>query len=165
MILVILGTQDKPFNRLIQAIEEQIELNNIKDEVIVQAGSTKYESDKMKIIDYMQIEEFNKLVQDADFIITHAGVGSILTGLKYNKKIIAAARLKKYGEHVNDHQQQILDNFAENKYILKLDDFKKLNEVLEKVKEFKPEKFEKNNDIFIKKMENQINDLLENIVM
>ena len=62
MILVTLGTQDKEFPRLIQAVEKQIELGNIKDEVIVQAGSTKYKSNKMKIVDYIPIKEFSSLL-------------------------------------------------------------------------------------------------------
>ena len=45
MILVTLGTQDKPFTRLLDAVLREIEKGNIKDEVIVQAGCTKYETD------------------------------------------------------------------------------------------------------------------------
>ena len=51
MILVTLGTQDKQFKRLLDAVEEQINLKNIKDKVIVQAGHTKYESKNMEIFD------------------------------------------------------------------------------------------------------------------
>ena len=42
MIFVSLGTQDKSFKRLLDAIEKQIDKGNIKEEVIVQAGYTKY---------------------------------------------------------------------------------------------------------------------------
>ena len=47
MILVTLGTQDKQFVRLLDIVQEQIDLGNIKDKVIVQAGCTKYESKDM----------------------------------------------------------------------------------------------------------------------
>ena len=40
MILVTLGTQDKSFKRLLDAIQKQIDLGYIKDKVIVQAGCT-----------------------------------------------------------------------------------------------------------------------------
>ena len=40
MILVTLGTQDKKFTRLLEAIQKQIDKGNIKDKVIVQAGCT-----------------------------------------------------------------------------------------------------------------------------
>ena len=60
-------------------------------------------------------------------MITHGGVGSILTGLRHNKKIIVAPRLAKHKEHVNDHQLQIINRFYEEGYILPLKDFDKLD--------------------------------------
>ena len=44
MVFVVLGTNDKGFPRLLNAIEHQIENGTIKEEVIVQAGKTKYHS-------------------------------------------------------------------------------------------------------------------------
>ena len=157
MIFVTLGTQDKPFERLIKAVENQIINGNIKDEVIVQAGYTKYESDKMKILQYIPIEEFEKYIKKADIIISHAGVGSIIAGLENDKKIIAAARLKKYGEHVNDHQMQILDNFSESGYILKLEKFEELDKALER---YTPKKFKSNNINFVNQLRNEMQNLL-----
>lgn len=160
MILVTLGTQDKPFRRLIEAVEKQIEFGNIEDEVIVQAGCTKYETDKMKVVDYIQIAEFGELLKKSDFIITHAGVGSIIEGLKNNKKMIVAARKKEYGEHVNNHQEQILENFGEQGYIIQVQDLEKLDEALEKIKTFKPKEFNGNNEQFNQELENTINKLI-----
>lgn len=156
MILVTLGTQDKIFPRLIEAVEKQIDLGNIKEEVIVQAGSTKYETDKMKILDYIPEEEFIKLVKDANYVITHAGESNIRMGLRYNKKMIVAARLKKYGEHVNDHQMQLLEFFAENGYIIPLNDFNKLDEAIKQIETFKPNEFKSNTNTFIKLLEEEI---------
>ncbi len=149
MIFVTLGTQDKGFKRLLEAIQKQIDLGNIKEKVVVQAGCTKFESKDMEVFDLIPFDEFDKLISQADLLITHGGVGSIITGLKNNKKVIAAARLKKYKEHTNDHQLQIIKNFAKEGYILELDDFDKLDEVLLKTKEFKPKKYESNNDKFV----------------
>ena len=160
MILVTLGTQDKPFERLIRAVEKQIEIGNIKDEVIVQSGCTKYKSNKMKIIRYISIKDFNNLLKEADFVISHAGVGSIIQGLQNNKKMIVAARKKEYGEHVNNHQEQILENFGDEGYITPVYDLDKLDEALEKVKNFTPKKFEGNNEKFINNMILEIEKLL-----
>lgn len=144
MILVTLGTQDKSFVRLLESIQKQIDLGNINDEVVVQAGYTKFKSKEMKIFELIPMEEFDNLIKSCDILITHGGVGSIITGLKNNKKVIAAARLSKYGEHTNDHQLQIIDNFTKAGYILELNDFNKLNEVIINAKKFKPKKFESN---------------------
>jgi len=156
MILITLGTQDKEFTRLLDAVQKQIDLGNIKDKVIVQAGYTKYSSKDMEIFDLIAKEEFEDLIKKCDLLITHGGVSSILTGLKNSKKVIAAARLKKYGEHTNDHQLQIIDNFEEAGYILKLDDFDNLAELIKKSKKFKPKKYISNTENMVKIIEEYI---------
>ena len=87
MILITLGTQDKEFTRLLNLVQEQIDKGNIKDKVIVQAGHTKYESDDMEIFDLIDREKFSDLISKCDILITHGGVGSIITGLQNNKKV------------------------------------------------------------------------------
>ena len=158
MILVILGTQDKEFPRLLSAVEREIKKGNIKEKVVVQAGQTKYESKNMEILDLVSAPEFDKLIDKADLIITHGGAASILTAIKKGKKIIAAARLKKYKEHHNDHQKQIIKEFADQGYLLELRDFNKLDKMLEKAKSFKPKKFVSNTNNMIKLLEDYIED-------
>ncbi len=134
MILVTLGTQDKDFSRLLKVVEKEIKNGTIKDKVIVQAGHTKFKSDYMEIFDFLSAEELADLVRQADIVITHGGVGSITMAIQHKKKIIAAARLKKYKEHTNDHQVQIIKKFAEKGYLLELRDFNTLGKLLKKVR-------------------------------
>ncbi len=150
MIFVTLGTQDKSFSRLLKAIDNEIEKGNIKEKVIVQAGLTKYKSNNMEILDLVPEEKFDELMDSCDLLITHGGAGSILSGIKKNKKIIAAARLSKYKEHTNDHQKQIIKEFSDKGYILELRDFNQLGKLIEKSKTFKPKKFVSNTDNMIK---------------
>lgn len=160
MIFVTLGTQDKPFNRLVEAVEKQIERGTIQEEVIAQVGCTKFSSDKMKVIDYVQMEEFDQLMDKADLIITHAGVGSIIAGLEKHKKMIVAAREKVYGEHVNNHQEQILENFSHRGYIIPLIEFEELDEALKQAKKFVPQEFTSNNRHFINCLTEEIETLI-----
>ena len=161
MILVTLGTQDKKFYRLLDAIEEEINKGNIKDKVIVQAGySSDYKTKNMEIFDLIPLKKFDKLVKECDILITHGGVGSIITGLKYNKKVIAMPRLKKYKEHTNDHQVQIVNIFSNNGYILSISEEENLENVLKRIKGFKPKKYKSNNDNFVKLIEENINKYL-----
>lgn len=158
MILVTLGTGEYQFNRLMEAIQKQINKGNIKDKVVVQIGHTKFESKDMEIFDLIPIEEFNKLMSECDLLITHGGVGSITTGLQNNKKIIAAARLEKYGEVANDHQLQIIKNFSDAGYIISLDNFNDLGKVIKQVKSFKPKKYKSNTNNMI----NILKDYIDN---
>ena len=96
MILVMLGTQKNDFSRLLKEIEKCIDNKTIQEPVIVQAGSTKYKTDKMQMFDLIAREELDKKKQEASLIITHGGVGSIVGALKMHKKVIAVPRLKQY---------------------------------------------------------------------
>lgn len=150
MILVTLGTQDKSFKRLLDAVQKQIDNGVINEKVIVQSGCTKYESKDMEIFDLIDREKFSDLMSQCNLLITHGGVGSILTGLKNNKKVIAAARLAKYNEHINDHQKQIISKFANAGYIMELNNFDELDKVINNSKKFKPQKYQSNTENMIK---------------
>ena len=156
MILVTLGTQDKDFSRLLKLLDKEIEKGNIKDKVIVQSGHTKYKSDNMEIFDFVGNRKLEQLVKDSKLIITHGGVGSILSALKNNKKVIAAPRLAKYKEHHNDHQKQIVKEFANRGYILELKDFNKFEKVYEKSKNFRPKKYTPNTKNMVKLIDDYI---------
>ncbi|MBR3523411.1 MAG: hypothetical protein IKN87_01850 [Bacilli bacterium] len=157
MILVTLGTQDKKFYRILRELDRLIEAGKIKDKVVVQAGdSADYESKNMEIFDLIPMDDFNKLMNKCDLLITHGGVGSIIDGLKRNKKIIAIARLSKYNEHHNDHQLQIVENFSNAGYILNLRDISHLEKMIEKTKTFKPKKYVSNTDNMVKLVDDLI---------
>ena len=156
MILVMLGTQNNSFHRLLEEIDNLIEKGIIKEEVVVQAGYTKYESKNMKIFGLVSLEELDKLIEKADLIITHGGVGSITSSLKKGKKVIAIPRLHEYHEHVNNHQKEIIETFNKKGYIIGIQDVKELEEALNKAKNFEPKKYYSNNKKMLKIIEDFI---------
>ncbi len=152
MIFVTVGTQDKPFARLLQYLEEC----DIKEKVVIQAGFTEFKSDKYEVLSYIDKKEFDQYMDEADIVITHGGVGTIMAALSKKKKVIACARLKKYGEHTNDHQIQLIEPFKEKGYILELNEENSLKDLLEETKKFKVPDIELNNANFVKKLEDYI---------
>lgn len=159
MILVTLGTQDKSFDRLLKALDNKVAEGKINDKIVVQAGTTHYESKNMEIYDFVPYDKFDDLIDSCDILITHGGVGSIITGLKHHKKVIAAARLKEYKEHTNNHQLQIIENFSEAGYILELKDFDNIDLLIKEAKTFKPNAYKSNKTNFIALIEEEINKL------
>ena len=159
MIFVILGTQDKEFTRLLKQVEKEIKKGNIKERVIVQAGSTKYKSEYMEILDYISMNEFKNYIKKSDYIITHGGVGTILDALLLNKKIIAVPRLSIYKEHENDHQVQIIEEFSNMGYIIDGSRLNKLDESIDKLNTFIPKSYKSNNKNMINLIENYIDNL------
>ena len=141
MILVLLGTQNNSFHRLLEEIQKNIDNGNINEEVVVQKGYTKFESRDMTLYNQLPLDEIKQLTERADLVITHGGVGSIITSIERNKKVIAVPRLKKYYEHVNDHQLDIIKSFDELGYIIGLNSVEELKEALNKVQVFEPKTY------------------------
>ena len=156
MIFVTVGTQDKQFKRLLEKVERLIKNRKITDTVIAQIGTTQFNTDldsrRMHLIEFTTQREMESLIQNAELIITHGGVATIIESLNMNKKVIAVPRLKKYKEHVNDHQLQIIENFNASGYIIGIKDVEELEEALELVERFIPKKYNSNNEKFVEKL-------------
>ena len=61
MILVLLGTQDKPFLRLLKMVSKEIDKGNIKEKVVAQTGYTAFSDKNMESFDFKNKEEIEKL--------------------------------------------------------------------------------------------------------
>ena len=134
-IFVLLGTQDAPFPRLIQYVENGVKQLNIICEIIVQAGHTSYESESswMKIVDFLQPAAFESAIMQADVVICHGGAGTMLTALKHQKPTIAMARKLAFAEHNNDHQCELVDKLADDGYLQGVQTESELVDALQKI--------------------------------
>jgi len=150
MILVMLGTQNNSFHRLLEEVEKNIENGTIHEDVVVQAGYTKFESKNMKIFDLIPKEKLEELQENANLIITHGGVGSIISSIEKEKKVIAVPRLHEYGEHVNNHQKEIVKDFNDKGYIIGIEKVEDLENAIIKSKTFEPVKYKHSNEKMLK---------------
>lgn len=142
MILVVLGTHELPFYRLLSEVDRLKREHIIKEDIIVQHGHTNYKSDQLILKQFVSYKEMDLLYEQARLIITHAGTGSIIMGLKKEKPVIAAARLKKYSEHNDDHQLQIVSAMVNQGHILNWEDGTLLENVIEQAEVFQPRQFQ-----------------------
>lgn len=122
MIFVAVGTQKFSFNRLLKNIDDLIESGDITEEVFAQIGNSEYIPKNYKYAAFISKEEFDNTVANSSLLITHSGVGTIMSGLSNHKPIIVCPRLEKYGEHVDDHQKEIAQYFSKMKYVLTCND-------------------------------------------
>lgn len=111
MILVTVGTQI-PFDRLITLVNDWVSESGTKQEVVAQVGSSVYSSKNMTVFQSVEPEQFEQYINDCDFIISHAGMGSILTALRVKKPIVIFPRKAALGEHRNDHQLATARSFS-----------------------------------------------------
>lgn len=117
MIFVCTGTQIYQFNRLLLKIDELIESRVIKDFVFAQTGASTYVPKFYQFKNFLSHEEFENFEKEATIIISHGGTGALISSLKKGKNVIAVPRLAKYGEHVDDHQLQIVKVLEDEKYL------------------------------------------------
>lgn len=102
MIFVTVGTQ-LPFERLVKAMDEIVPSLG-GEQVICQTLGGKYMPMNMECRQYIDKQEYTRLFMEARVIVAHAGMGSILSAIKFGKHIIIMPRKASLGEHRNDHQ-------------------------------------------------------------
>jgi beta-1,4-N-acetylglucosaminyltransferase len=95
------------FDRLVIAVDNLA--GELDEEVVMQVGPTGYEPTNCEYFKFMAANEMQKLYARARVVICHAGIGSILTAWQYDKPLILVPRMKRYGEHMDDHQLEIAE--------------------------------------------------------
>jgi len=112
MIFVTVGTQGR-FDRLVRTVDEWAGANG-RDDIFAQTGPSEYHSQHIRTEHFIDATEFRERVEAASLVISHAGMGSIITALELGKPIIVMPRRASLGEHRNDHQLATARRFAEH---------------------------------------------------
>jgi UDP-N-acetylglucosamine transferase subunit ALG13 len=107
MILVTVGTEQYPFNRLMHWIETLLDHNLIQDEIVVQYGNSTILPAGAKVYKFLKEERFQDLIQQASVIIAHCGEGTVLLLDALDKPFILVPRSHSFKEHVDDHQVEM----------------------------------------------------------
>ncbi|MCA6107161.1 glycosyltransferase [Bradyrhizobium cenepequi] len=111
MIFATVGTQGQ-FDRLISTVDRWAGVNGRAD-VFAQTGPSDYQSEHIRTERFIDPTEFRNRVEAASLVISHAGMGSIITALELGKRIIVMPRRASLGEHRNDHQLATAKRFAQ----------------------------------------------------
>lgn len=101
MIFLTIGTQ-LPFNRLVRALDDLAP--RLPLDIFAQIGQSDYAPANIKWSPFLAPAEFDKKFRAASVIISHAGIGTVLSAQKHRKPLIVVPRLARFGEHRNDHQ-------------------------------------------------------------
>lgn len=127
MIFVTVGSQKFQFDRLLRYMDELVKRQEIQEEIFAQTGFCDYQPKNIDCKNFLDSDEYSRKMSESRIVITHGGTASIMGAVKAGKKVIAVARLSKYKEHVDDHQEEIIRQFMEKKIIagvLRLEDIK-----------------------------------------
>ena len=91
--------------------------------------------------------------EKADVVITHGGSGAIIGAIKKGKKVIAVARRAKYGEHVDDHQTQLVEQLRKLNIICECQICDDIWKAIEEVKKKEYKSYQSHTDEMIKSIE------------
>ncbi|MFW5835880.1 MAG: glycosyltransferase [bacterium] len=123
------GTQLQ-FDRLVQAVDEWAERSGRTD-VVAQIGHGRYRPRHMSYWETLDPAEFQRLFREADYIVAHAGIGTILSALDLVKPIVVMPRKAALGEQRNDHQLATAERFAEMGLVTVAEDEHELPTILD----------------------------------
>ena len=158
MIFVTVGSQKFQFNRLLAEMDRLAEIHPELGEIFAQTGYSDYKPKNYAYKDFLDREEFAEMEGRADIVITHGGTGAIIGAVKKGKKVIAVPRLSEYGEHVDDHQTQLIGEFREQNLICAVDDTSQLEWALEFIGTHKFNSYESNTQKIIDSIEQFIDE-------
>jgi UDP-N-acetylglucosamine transferase subunit ALG13 len=98
VIFVALGTQAYPFDRLLRG------LDGVDEELVVQGGASTHRPDGATWFDFLDFPQLVEYVRSARVVVSHAGVGSVMTAVGEGRRPVVVPRLVRHGEAVDDHQ-------------------------------------------------------------
>lgn len=153
MIFVTLGSQKFQFNRLLIEVDRLVEEGKITEEVFAQTGYSDYEPKNYEYKNFLDRDEFADIMGKCDKVITHGGTGAIIGAVKQEKKVIAIPRLKKFGEHVDDHQLQIIKEFKNMNFIGSTNEISELEDIMNCIDNIEFNKYKSNTNNIIQKIE------------
>jgi len=161
MIFLTVGTQF-PFDRLVKSVDQAFDGKLINEEIFAQIGETSYKPLNFESVVSLEKNVFDKRLREASSVISHAGMGTITMALKNHKPLLVMPRLKRYREHVNDHQVDTARKFEELGHILAVYEVGELSAKIEQLKDFVPRKREAQPQAVAERIARFLNDLANN---
>jgi UDP-N-acetylglucosamine transferase subunit ALG13 len=92
-----------PFDRLVKVADE-LAVQMPDESFFAQIGEGGHRPVNIPYAEMLTRGEFMAKVREADLIVAHAGMGSVITAMESNTPIILLPRILEWGEHTTDHQ-------------------------------------------------------------
>lgn len=110
MIFVTVGTQG-PFDRLVRAVDRWAAATGRTD-VLAQIGPRAWRPSHVRWTASLEPAEFRRTFEEAELIVSHAGIGTLVAALELGKTIVVLPRRARLHEHRNDHQMATAEHFC-----------------------------------------------------
>jgi UDP-N-acetylglucosamine--N-acetylmuramyl-(pentapeptide) pyrophosphoryl-undecaprenol N-acetylglucosamine transferase len=110
---VAVGTHGQPFDRVLRMVDRAVAAGLLPDPVEAQSGICSYRPRNYTTRRWMSADEIKYAVDNAEYVVCHAGSGIVSAALRSGKRPLVLARRAHFGEHVDDHQEQIVRKLGE----------------------------------------------------
>ena len=137
-IFVTLGTHPQQFNRLLKEIDSLAKKPGFN--FFAQAGNSTYNPKNFPFKKFINPGPYEQEFANSDVIISHGGAGAIIAALRQKKPLIIVPRLRKHGEHTDDHQLDLAEALDRRGKAIAVFDLKELPKAIDKAKKFRAEK-------------------------
>lgn len=127
MILVLLGTNPYPFDRLMMAMS--LYARNTGTKVIAQSGNTPSRPD-IECYPFVDHSQLIKWISEADVVVCQGGFGSLSDCIARGAKTVAVPRRMSLGESMDD-QEELVRAFAEEGLVVPVYDVSDLPRAIE----------------------------------
>ena len=137
-LLVTVGTTN--FDLLLNSLDTKEFYNTLithgYNSVIFQKGNGSFVPNKenfcgIKVKTETFVSNFENLIEESDLIISHAGAGSILEGLRHKKRLIVCAN----PSLMDDHQKELASELHKGNFLWFCEDLGKIVEEIKAVLE------------------------------
>jgi len=118
-----------PFDRMIRVVDEWAR-DNPDTEVFAQIGKASYRPAHIRYAEFLTPREYDQKIRESDYVIAHAGTGTIIKSLEYRKPVILMARESAKGETRNDHQLHTIELLAKRNRIYSFSDAASLDKLI-----------------------------------
>lgn len=159
MIFVTVGSQKFQFNRLLKKVDQLVYNHTITEEVYAQTGVSDYVPRYYQYQSFFDRDSFIQMIDQCSILITHGGTSTIIDAINRRKKVLVVPRLVKYGEHVDDHQLQLLTAFASKNLICPCPDVENLPEAFRMLKTHQYVSYISNTEAILKSIDTFIQSL------
>jgi UDP-N-acetylglucosamine transferase subunit ALG13 len=106
------GNHSQPFDRLLRLVDDAVARGLLPRPVVAQAGVSRYQPSTFDTRAWLDPGDVDAAIAGSRYVVTHGGTGSMSNALRHGRRPLVLPRLRRLGEHVDDHQEQLVSEMA-----------------------------------------------------
>jgi UDP-N-acetylglucosamine transferase subunit ALG13 len=111
-LFVTVGNALVPFDRMLRMVDQAIASTGLNISGVCQHGTSTFLPRALDPRPSLSRTEFDAELALAEVVIAHAGVGTLWSAIRCGHRPLVVPRRVALGEHVNDHQLEIVEELS-----------------------------------------------------